>query len=50
MKTERLAPGGPWRKVSFDFTTPKWGPFIQITFRAENCRAYVDDFVLIEVN
>ncbi len=33
-----------WTKVSFEFTTPKWGPFIQIDFHAKDCTAYLDDF------
>jgi hypothetical protein len=30
--------------VSLQFTTPAWGPFIQLQFHATNCRAYLDDF------
>jgi hypothetical protein len=33
-----------WQKVHFGFTTPKWGPFIQLAFHAENCTVYLDDF------
>ncbi len=44
MKSNVLKPGGGWQQVRLDFTTPKWGPFIQLTFHATNCRAYLDDF------
>ena len=33
-----------WQKVSLEFTTPAWGPFVNIVFVAKNCRAYLDDF------
>lgn len=35
-----------WERVELEFTTPKWDPFINIVFRTEGCRAYMDDFRL----
>jgi hypothetical protein len=37
---------GEWQHVVLDFTAPAWGPFINITFVAENCTALLDDFAL----
>jgi len=41
--------GDEWQKVGFEFTTPKWGPFIQLAFHANNCTVYLDDFQFVEV-
>jgi hypothetical protein len=38
-----------WQHVVLDFTSPGWGPFINIAFHAEHCDAYLDDFALREV-
>ena len=38
-----------WQHVALDFTSPDWGPFINIAFHAEHCDAYLDDFALREV-
>jgi hypothetical protein len=37
---------GEWEQVVLDFTAPAWGPFINISFVAENCTALLDDFAL----
>lgn len=37
-----------WQKVSFELTTPNWGPFIQLSFHAQNCTVYLDDFKFAE--
>jgi len=39
-----------WQKVRFELTTPNWGPFIQLSFHADNCTVYLDDFRLAAVN
>lgn len=47
VETYRSDPAGPadhWQKVSFEFTTPAWGPFVQLQFEARNCTVYMDDF------
>jgi hypothetical protein len=44
VRSNLLKPGSGWKKVSLQFTTPAWGPFIQLQFHATNCRAYLDDF------
>jgi len=49
LQTNVLEPGGPWQKVNVDFTTPKWGPFIDLKIVARNCTAYVDDFQFVVV-
>jgi hypothetical protein len=38
-----------WQKIELDFVSPAWGPFINIVFAADNCTAYVDDFILTPV-
>lgn len=38
-----------WQHVVLEFTSPDWGPFINIAFHAESCDAYLDDFALREV-
>ena len=41
------APGGKgWQKLSLEFTTPKWDPFIDVVFHAEGGIGYLDDFCL----
>ncbi|MFP4217075.1 MAG: hypothetical protein ACLFVH_14225 [Phycisphaerae bacterium] len=47
--TNSVSPNGKWQKVELTFTTPKWGPFINISFVADNCIAYMDDFKLVEI-
>jgi hypothetical protein len=47
--TSKATPNGKWQKVELTFTSPKWGPFINISFVADNCIAYMDDFKLVEV-
>lgn len=39
-----------WQKVSFDLTTPKWAPFIQLSFHADYCTAWLDDFRFVTVD
>ena len=41
--------GDDWQHVVLDFTTPKWGPFLNLTFVSKNCTAYGDDFCLAPV-
>lgn len=41
--------GGDWQHLAFEFTTPPWGPFIQLAFHADNCTVYLDDFQFREV-
>jgi hypothetical protein len=49
-RTTSAKPGvDGWQKVSLEFTTPKWGPFVNIVFVANNCTAYLDDFQFVEV-
>ncbi len=45
-QTSDALPGKGWQKVTLDFTTPRWGPFIDVVFVCENGTALVDDFVL----
>jgi len=49
LRTPAVRPGGDWQQAAVEFTTPKWGPFIQITFYASACKAYLDDFAFVEV-
>ncbi|MFP4105622.1 MAG: hypothetical protein ACLFVU_05950 [Phycisphaerae bacterium] len=43
-KTTSATPGGDeWQHVKLEFTSPKWGPFINIAFVANAATAYVDD-------
>ena len=48
-KSNVAAPGEDWQKMALEFATPKWGPFIQLTFHAENCTVYLDDFRFVRV-
>ncbi|MGB2819917.1 MAG: hypothetical protein WBF17_02975 [Phycisphaerae bacterium] len=43
-KSNVAKPSDNWQRLAFEFTTPKWGPFIQLAFHADNCAAYLDDF------
>ena len=38
-----------WQRVSLEFTTPKWDPFINVVFVVEDGKAYLDDFQLIRL-
>lgn len=50
-RTNAAKPGiDGWQQVSLEFTTPKWGPFVNIVFVASNCTAYLDDFQFVEVS
>jgi hypothetical protein len=49
-RTTAAKPGKDgWRKVAVEFTTPKWGPFVNISFVARNCNAWMDDFTFVPV-
>lgn len=39
-----------WQHVTWEFTSPDWGPFINISFHADQCTAYLDDFALREID
>lgn len=41
--------GADWQKVSLEFTSPKWGPFINLAFHCDNGTALLDDFTFTEV-
>jgi hypothetical protein len=43
VKTNVVGPADGWQKLRVDFTTPKWGPFIDLAFHAVNCTVYLDD-------
>jgi hypothetical protein len=50
MRTPSAEPGGEeWQKVALEFDSPKWGPFLNVTFHARSCTAYVDDFRIAAV-
>ncbi len=50
-RTSVATPGKEdWQKIELDFVAPDWGPFINIVFAADNCTAYMDDFVLAPVS
>jgi hypothetical protein len=38
-----------WQRIHLEFTTPAWGPFVDLAFVAEGCTAYFDDFRLAPV-
>jgi hypothetical protein len=38
-----------WQKVSLEFTTPKWDPFLNVVFEVRDCKVYLDDFSLTRV-
>ena len=44
-ETNRVGPGD-WQRVSLEFTTPNWDPFVNIVFVCENGEALLDDFSL----
>jgi hypothetical protein len=49
-ETNHVKEGEGWKEVSLEFTTPKWGPFIDPRFVSTNGgTALVDDFLLIPV-
>jgi len=51
MKTTTATPDHEgWQHVVLDFTTPDWGPAINIAFVAEGCTAYLDDFAFRRVD
>ncbi|MFP4052647.1 MAG: hypothetical protein ACLFV7_02155 [Phycisphaerae bacterium] len=45
-RTDVARPSDRWQHVKLEFTSPKWGPFINVGFVAKNCTAYFDDFRL----
>ncbi|HUT33132.1 MAG TPA: carbohydrate binding domain-containing protein [Planctomycetota bacterium] len=47
-KSNIARPGGEWQKIAFEFTAPKWAPFIQLAFHADNCTVCLDDFQFVE--
>ncbi|MFW6061336.1 MAG: carbohydrate binding domain-containing protein [Planctomycetota bacterium] len=38
-----------WQKVSLEFTTPAWGPFVDLVFVCEGGTAYLDDLKFVPV-
>jgi hypothetical protein len=49
-ETNRVKEGEGWKEAVLEFTTPKWGPFIDPRFICSNGgTALVDDFCLVEV-
>lgn len=44
LKSQVLTPSDQWQKVTIDFVTPKWGPFIDVAFHGVSCTVYLDDF------
>lgn len=50
LRSNAAGPSGDWQKVAFEFATPKWGPFIQLAFHADNCTAYLDDFQFVRTD
>jgi hypothetical protein len=48
--TNRVKEGEGWKEAVLEFTTPKWGPFIDPRFICNNGgTALMDDFLLAEV-
>lgn len=47
-ETNRVGPGD-WQKVSLEFTTPTWDPFVNIVFHCENGEAHLDDFQFVKL-
>ena len=50
VRSNVVGPSGDWQKVSCEFTTPKWAPFIQLEVRATSCRVYLDDFQFVRAD
>ena len=49
VKSNVVRPAEQWQRVTCEFTTPTWGPFIQLEFHAAHCTAYLDDFQFVRV-
>ena len=47
-RTTEATPGG-WQRVELEFTTPAWDPFINVVFRTEGGKAWMDDFQLVPI-
>jgi hypothetical protein len=39
-----------WQKVTLEFTTPAWDPYVDISFVVDSGQAFVDDFSLMRVD
>ncbi|MFP4355102.1 MAG: hypothetical protein ACLFUJ_08230, partial [Phycisphaerae bacterium] len=50
MKTNTVgAKEDGWQKVTLEFSTGSWDPFVNIIFHAEDCKVYLDDFSMIRL-
>ncbi|MCD6304507.1 MAG: hypothetical protein J7M21_06050 [Planctomycetes bacterium] len=41
---------GTWQKVSLEFTTPRWDPFVEFVFVVDSGQALLDDFTFRRVD
>jgi hypothetical protein len=49
--SERVKEGTGWQRLQMEFTAPKWGPFIDVSFFCTNGgTAYLDDFEFARID